>query len=124
MSRCPCEREEEEVACRQCRRIGRENSDRAVRVMTRRQLSTTAKPEKNTKRIAGSDIDVSPEAMREAQRGDVCLQTILDLSDAGPEKPPWSSGLLCNTDIMLLMFMSLKPCLITNLKRGSPIISF
>ena len=91
LSRRPCEREEEKVACRQCRRIGREKGNRAVRVMTRRQLSTTAKPEKNAKRIAGCEIDFSPEAMREAQRVKVCLKTIFDLLDAGLEKPPWST---------------------------------
>ena len=62
-----------------------------MRVMTRRQLSTTAKPEENTKRIAECEIDLSTEAMREAQRGEVCLKTILDLLDAGPEKPPLST---------------------------------
>ena len=91
LSRRPCERKEEEVACRKCRRIGRENGKRAVRVMTRRQLSTTAKPEENTKRFAGCEIDLSPEALREAQRGLVCLKTILDLLEAGLEKPPWST---------------------------------
>ena len=57
--------------------------------MTRRQLSHAAKQEENTKRLPGCEIDLSPKAIREAQRGEVCLRTILDLLDAGSEKPPW-----------------------------------
>ena len=44
----PCEWEEEETACRQCHHTGREKKNRAVRVMTRRQLSTTAKQKEKT----------------------------------------------------------------------------
>ena len=65
-----------------------EKKSRAVRVMTRSQLSATAKQEENTKRLPGCEIDLSPEAIREAQRGEVCLRTILDLLDAGSKKPP------------------------------------
>ena len=36
LSRCPCERTEEDTACRQCRRTGMEKESRAVRVMTMR----------------------------------------------------------------------------------------
>ena len=59
--------------------------------MTRRQLSTTAKLEEKTKRVSGCEMDLSPEAIREAQSGEVCLRSILDLQDAGYEKPPWST---------------------------------
>ena len=41
----PCEREMEEIACRQSRRTGRKKGGRTVRVMTRHQLSATAKLE-------------------------------------------------------------------------------
>ena len=91
LSRRPCERTEEETACRQCRRTGRERESRAVRVIMRSQLLATAKQEEKTKRLPGCEIDLSPEAIREAQRGEVCLRTILDLLDAGSEKPPWST---------------------------------
>ena len=64
---------------------------RAVRVMTRRQLSATAYEGENTKRHPGCEIDLSPEAIREAQSGEVRLLTILDLLDAASEKPPWST---------------------------------
>ena len=47
--------------------------------------------EKNTKRLPGCEIDFSPEAIRENQMSEVCLRTILDLLDAGSEKPPWST---------------------------------
>ena len=87
--RRPCERMEEETACRQCRRTGREKESRAVQVMTRRQLSAAAKQDEITKRHPGCGIDLSPEAIKEAQRGKVCLRTILDLLDAELEKPPW-----------------------------------
>ena len=52
LSRRPCERTKDETACRQCRRTGREKESRDVRVMTRRQLSATAKQEENTKRLS------------------------------------------------------------------------
>ena len=91
LSHRPCERTEEETACRQCCRTGREKESKVVRVMTRGQLSATAKQEENTKRLPECEIDLSPEAIREAQRGEVCLQTILDLLDAESEKPPWST---------------------------------
>ena len=91
LSRRPCEREEEEVACRQCHHIGKENGNRTVRVMTRRQRPITGKPEKNTKRVRECEIDLSLAAMREAQRSDGCLKAILELLDAEPEKPPWSA---------------------------------
>ena len=68
-----------------------EKKSRAVRVMTRSQLSATAMQEENTKRLPECEIDLSPEAIREVQRGEVCLRTILDLLDAGSEKPPWST---------------------------------
>ena len=45
LSRRPCERTEE-TACRQCHRTRREKESRAIRVMTRHQLSATAKQEK------------------------------------------------------------------------------
>ena len=61
-------------------------------MITRCQLSTTTQLEEKTKRISGCEIDRSPEAIREAQRGEVCLRTILDLLDAGSEKPPWSTA--------------------------------
>ena len=57
LSRRPCERIEKETACRQCRRTGREKDSRAVSVMTRSQLSATAK--ENTKRLPGCEIDLS-----------------------------------------------------------------
>ena len=65
--------------------------NRSMRVMTRSQLSATAKQKENTKRLPGCEIDLSPEAIREAQRAEVCLRTIIDLLDAGSEKPPWST---------------------------------
>ena len=91
LSRRPCERAEEQTECRQFRRTGREKDSKSVRVMTRCQLSATAKQEENTKRFPGCEIDLSPEGIREAERGEVCLQTILDQLDAGSEKPPWST---------------------------------
>ena len=91
LSRRPCERTDEETACRQYRLTGREKDSRAVRVVTKRQLSATVKQEENTKRLPGCEIDLSPEAIRDAQRGKVCLRTILDLLDAGSKKPPWST---------------------------------
>ena len=57
-----------------------------MRVMTRSQLSATAKQNKNTKRLSGCEIDLSSEAIREVQSGEVCLRNILDLLDAGS---PW-----------------------------------
>ena len=48
LRRRPCEREEEETACRQCRHTGKKQESRAVTVMTRGQLSFTAKPEEKT----------------------------------------------------------------------------
>ena len=92
LSRRSCERTEEVTACRQCRRTEREKESRAVRVMTRRQLTAATKQEETIKRIPGCEIDLSPEAIRKAQRGEICLRTILDLLDAGSEKrhgPPW-----------------------------------
>ena len=68
LSRRPFERMEEETACRQCRRTGREKESRARHVMTRRQLSATAKQEEYTKRLPGCEIELSPETIREAQR--------------------------------------------------------
>ena len=91
LSRRPCERAKEETACRQCRRTGREKESRTVRVMTSSQLWAAAKQEENTKRLPGCEIDLSPEAIREAQRNEVCLRTILDLLDAGSEKQRWST---------------------------------
>ena len=91
LSRRPCERTEKETGCRQCRRTGREKESRAVRVMTRRQLSATAKQKENTKRLPECEIYLSLKAIREAQRGEVCPRTILDLLDTGSEKPPWST---------------------------------
>ena len=76
LSRRPCERTEEETACPQFRRTGRDKESRAVRVMTRSQLSVAAKQEENTKGLPGCEIDLSPEAIREAQRGEVYLRTI------------------------------------------------
>ena len=35
--------------------------------------------------------NLSPEAIRVAQRGEVYLRTIMDLLDAGTEKPPWAT---------------------------------
>ena len=35
--------------------------------------------------------DLLPEAISVAQRGEVCLRTIMDLLDAGTEKPPWAT---------------------------------
>ena len=92
LSRRTCERTEEDTPCRQCRRTGRKKESRAVRVMTRRQLSATAKQGENTKRHPECEMDLSPEAIREAQMGEVCLRTILDLLDAGSEKPSWSTA--------------------------------
>ena len=37
-------------------------------------------------------MDLSPDAIREAQRGEVYLQIIMDLLDAENEKPPWSTA--------------------------------
>ena len=35
--------------------------------------------------------DLSPDAIREAQRTEVYLRTIMDLLDKGTEKPPWAT---------------------------------
>ena len=56
--------------------------------MTRRQLSATAKVEEKEKVISKCEMDLSSDAIREAQMGEVYLRTIIDLLDAGTEKPP------------------------------------
>ena len=84
LSHRPCEREEEEVACRQCHHIRR---------------LITRKPAKNTKRVRECEIDLWPAAVRESQRSDGCLKAILELLDAGPEKPPWSAVEGANSEI-------------------------
>ena len=37
------------------------------------------------------EIDLSPDAIREAQRNEVYLRPIMDLLDTGAEKSPWST---------------------------------
>ena len=59
--------------------------------MTRRQRATTAKMEEETKWNSRCGIDLSPDAIREAQRNEVYLRTIMDLLDVGAEKPPRST---------------------------------
>ena len=61
---------------------------RTVRVMTSRQLSATAKLEGKTKGISKCEMDLSPDAMREAQRAEINLRIILYLLNAGTAKPP------------------------------------
>ena len=90
LSRRPCERQEEEIACQQCRHTGKKQESRAVHVMTRGQLSSTAKLEVKNIRISKCEIDLSPDAIREVQRAESYLRTIMDLLDAGAEKPPWA----------------------------------
>ena len=52
LSRRPCDREEEEESCRQCRRTGQKQESRTLCVMTKRQLSFIVKQEEKTKRIS------------------------------------------------------------------------
>ena len=59
--------------------------------MTRRQRAATAKLEGETKWNSRWGIDLSPDAIRDAQRNEVYLRTIMDHLDAGAEKPPWST---------------------------------
>ena len=59
--------------------------------MTRRQRAATAKLEGETKWNSRLGIDLSPDAIREAQRNEIYLRTIMDLWDAGAEKPAWST---------------------------------
>ena len=102
LSHRPCAREMEEIACRQCRRTGREKGGRTVRVMTRRQLSATAKLEEKTKGISKYEMDLSTDAIREVQRAEIYLQTIMDPLDAGTEKPPWATVDGADLDIQQL----------------------
>ena len=55
LSRRPCEHEIEEIACRQCRRTGRKKGSRTVCVLTRRQLSASAKL--NKKPMGSQNLD-------------------------------------------------------------------
>ena len=57
----------------------------------RKREQSRACDDENIKRLPGCEIDLSPEAIRGAQRGEVCLRTILDLLDVGSEKPSWST---------------------------------
>ena len=88
LSRRPCERDMEKIACRQCRRTGSEKRGRIVCVMTRRQLSSTAKLDEKTKAISKCEMNLPPDAIREAQRAEVYLLTFVDLLNAGTEKSP------------------------------------
>ena len=91
LSRPPCEREMEEIACRQCHRRGRKKGGRTVRVMTRCQQSATATLEEKTKGITKCEMDLTPDAIREAQWAGMYLWTIMDRLNAGTEKARWAT---------------------------------
>ena len=59
-----------------------------VRVVRRRELPATAKLDEKTTGIPKMGWALSPETIRVAQTGEVYFRTIIDLLDAGTEKPP------------------------------------
>ena len=85
LSRRPCERDEEEIVCRQCRHIRGENGSRTVHIMRKRKPSATAKLVEKTTEMLKLGSDLSPEAIRLAQQEEVYLRIIMDLLDAGTE---------------------------------------
>ena len=80
----------------------REKRSRTVCVIARRQLSAAPKLEEKTKGISRCGMDLSSKAIRVAQRGDVYLRTIMDLLDAGTEKPPWSTVEVADLEVQQL----------------------
>ena len=81
----------------------RNKKERAVRVMTtRRQLSFTAKLEEKTRRISQCEIDLSPDAIREAPRVEIDSRTIMYLLDEEAKKPPWAALEGANLEVQRL----------------------
>ena len=62
-----------------------------MRVVTRRQSSASGELNGKITRNSKFGWDLSPDSIREAQRVEVYLRTIMDLLDAGTAKPPWTT---------------------------------
>ena len=67
--------------------------------MTRRKLSASEK----IKGIPMCEIDLLPEVIRVAQRGEAYLRTIMDLLNARTEKPPFATVEEADLEVLFII---------------------